>query len=301
MQSTIALLLLLLTTVSARAQDPRPPAKPAPAPQKPAENAAKETFETITHKLSDGIVMTGDLYRAPDGATKPVLVCMHMTASSRGEYRPIAPRIVAMGVNVLAVDLRCGGEGEVANRRTKERTGTMNETWKMATEQKKPTAYLDAYPDVVQAVAWAHELFPSSRVGLMGSSYSASFALVFGAEHGDEVDAVLAYSPGEYMKPWSIADKVKKLDVPAFITCGNTDADVNQAKPVAAAIEKKERVHAFWPEDEHLIGDHGSHALMLKGDNPSTQRQWAELEKALEPLKKPLSAADIEKRKHPSK
>ncbi len=285
MHSTIALTLLLIASTPLRTQDRRPPAEPKPAAPNTAES---KPFETITHKLPDGIVMTGDLYRAPDSTTKPVLVCMHMTASSRGEYREIAPRIVAMGVNVLAVDLRCGGEGEIANRKTKVRSGTMNETWKMATEQKKPTAYLDAYPDVVQAVAWAHELFPASRVGLMGSSYSASFALVYAAEHGDQIDAVLSYSPGEYMPPWSIADRIKKLDVPAYITCGNTDADTKQAKPVAAAIEKRARVHAFWPEDEHLIGDHGSHSLLLKGDNPSTKRQWSELENALEPLKKPL-------------
>jgi dienelactone hydrolase len=197
---------------------------------------------------------------------------------------------------VLAVDLRCGGAGERADRRTKERSGTMNETWKMATAQSKPTGYLDAYPDVVQAVAWAHELFPASRAGLMGSSFSASLALVYAAEHGDQLDAVLAYSPGEYMPPWSIAEKVRKLDVPAYITCGNTPADTDHAKPIAAAIQKKERVHAYWPEDEKLVGDHGSHALVLKGDNPSTQRQWAELEKALEPLKKPLDASEIEKR-----
>lgn len=285
MHSTIALTLLLTALSPLRTQDPRPPAEPKP----PAANAPEsKPFETITHKLPDGIVMTGDLYRAPEGTTKPVLVCMHMTASSRGEYREIAPRIVAMGINVLAVDLRCGGEGEVANRRTKVRSGTMNETWKMATEQKKPTAYIDAYPDVVESVKWAHELFPSSRVGLMGSSYSASLALVYAAEHGDQIDAVLSYSPGEYMKPkWSIADKIKKLDVPAYITCGNTGADSDQAKPVAAAIEKRSRVRAYWPQDESLVGDHGSHALLLKGDNPSTQRQWSELEKALAPLKKP--------------
>lgn len=297
MQPTIAFALFSLMLAGPRAQDPRPPAKPEPGPQKPAEAPAKEPFETITRKLPDGIVMTGDLYRASDGASKPVLVCMHMTGSSRGEYRTIAPRMTTLGVNVLAVDLRCGGEGEVANRRTKARSGTMNETWKMATEQKKPTSYLDAYPDVVQATAWAHELFPASRVGLMGSSFSASLVLVCAAEHGDEVDAVLSYSPGEYMKPWSIADKVKKLDVPTYITCGNTGADSDQAKPIAAAIEKKERVHAYWPDDERLVGDHGSHALMLKGDNPSTQRQWSEFEKALEPLKKPLTAEEIAKRK----
>lgn len=292
-----ALLCTVLLAVPAvlRAQEPAPapPANQAPAPA---------PFETITRTLPDGIVMTADLYRAPVEAgapAKPVLVCMHMTGSSRGEYRVIAPKVTALGFNVLAVDLRCGGPGEFGDRRTKVRSGTMNETWKLAMEKLgRPPNYLEAYPDVVQSVLWAHALFPTSRVGLLGSSYSASFALVFGAEHPELVDAVLAYSPGEYMEGWSIADRVRKLDVPAYITCGGTAAEMNHAKPIAAAIQKKTRLHAYWPEDEKLVGDHGSHALNMKGgETPSTKRQWDELEKALAPLKKPLDAAEIEKRK----
>jgi pimeloyl-ACP methyl ester carboxylesterase len=300
---------LLASPVLLCAQGPAPAPAPTPTPAAPTNPApasdtdtAPSPFETITRTLPDGIVMTADLYRAPldaGAAAKPILVCMHMTGSSRGEYKKIAPKVVALGFNVLAVDLRCGGPGEFGDRRTKVRSGTMNETWKLAMAKLgRPPSYLEAYPDVVQSVLWAHELFPTSRVGLLGSSYSASFALVFGAEHEELVDAVLAYSPGEYMEGWSIADRVKKLDVPAYITCGGTQAEMNHAKPIAAAIEKKSRLHAYWPEDEKLVGDHGSHALILKGgESPSLKRQWDELEKALAPLKKPLEAAEIEKRK----
>jgi pimeloyl-ACP methyl ester carboxylesterase len=281
-----------------RAQDP--PA-PAPTPAAPQAERAAQPFETIRRTLPDGIVMTADLYRAPlapDEAAKPVLVCMHMTGSSRGEYRTIAPKLVEMGLNVLAVDLRCGGAGEIADRRTKERSGTMNETWKMAMEKLgHPPSYVDAYPDVGEAVAWAHELFPDSRVGLLGSSFSASLALVYAAEHESELDVVIALSPGEYMPPWSIAQKVRKLEVPAYITCGNTAVEMDHAKPIAAAVKKRAQVQKFWPEDEKLIGDHGSRTLTLKSQPESLARQWKELAAAIAPLKEPLDAAEIEKRK----
>jgi dienelactone hydrolase len=320
--------LVLSTAALARAQDPKPDQRTPPTTQKPAEKPADKpaekpgarpeaktadaepAFETMTRTLKDGIVMTGDLYRvgavqagAPEkdpaarksAESKPILVCMHQTASSRGEYRKIAPMMVALGYNVLAVDLRCGGEGEVGNRKTGVRSGTMNETWKMAKEKLgHAPSYAEAYPDVGEAVAWAHELFPHSRLGLVGSSYSATLALVFGAEHGDQVDAVVAFSPGEYIQDWSIKDKIKKIDVPCYITCGNTAADLNQAQPLAQAIENKQRVIFFSPEDEKVVGDHGAKTLLIGGD--SQKRQWEMFERGLAPLGKPLDAKDTKKR-----
>lgn len=313
--SSIALTTAIALCSAAHAQDKKPDRRAPPPADKPAEKPAARgesdpaapvaKFDTITRTLKDGIVMTADLYRvAPDekdpaarnsADSKPILVCMHQTASSRGEYRKIAPKMVALGFNVLAVDLRCGGAGEVGNRKTGERTGTMNETWKMALEKfGHPPGYADAYPDVGEAVAWAHELFPHSRLGLVGSSYSATLALVYGAEHGDDVDAIVAFSPGEYIQGWSIHERIKNLEVPTYITCGNTPADVNQAQPLAQAIENKKRVIFFAPEDEKVIGDHGSKTLSIGGD--SQKRQWEMFERGLEPLKKPFDAKDAKKR-----
>jgi dienelactone hydrolase len=280
----IPLLALLFLATRAAAQEKRDaPKPPATAPEAPS------AFDTITRKAPDGIVITADVYHAKDAA-RPVLVCFHMTGSSRGEYRKLAPMFVEQGYNVLAVDLRFGGEGEIGDRRTKKRSGVMNETWKMAKEKlgRDPTNS-EALPDVVESMKWAHELFPRARVALIGSSYSASLVLVCAAEHPKDVDAVVALSPGEYFPDLSIAARIKGLTVPAYITCGNTDADMNQAKPVAAAIADRSRVLTFWPQDEGMQGDHGSRSLLIQ-DEPWHKRQWDNFAKALAPLEKDADA-----------
>jgi pimeloyl-ACP methyl ester carboxylesterase len=297
-----AVLVLAFAAPFGLAQSDRP-AKP---PDKPAaEKEASQAFETITRALPDKVVMTADLYRAgPKEADKtkdalPVLVCLHMTGSSRGEYRGIAPHMVELGFHVLAVDLRCGGEGEKGDRRTHVRSGTMNETWKMACQvMGRNPNYIDAYPDVGEAVKWAHEIFPHSKVGLVGSSYSASLVLVFAAEQPKLVDAVVALSPGEYMQPtWTIADKIHQLSVPCYISCGNTGADSDQAKPLALAIRAKDKLITYWPQDEGYVGDHGSKALWI-GDDRSRAKNWEMFEKGIAPLKKSAAKKPEEPQKH---
>lgn len=252
-------------------------------------------FETIRRVLPDGIVMTADLYRAPSttdaaaSATKPVLVCFHMTASSRGEYRRVAPGMLERGFNVLAIDLRCGGEGENSDRLTGARWGVLNETWNMARQVLGHAPnYFEAYPDVVQAVAWAHELFPASRVGLVGSSYSASLALVYASEYPSQVDFVAAFSPGEYMPPWIIRERVQSLAVPTYVTCGNTAIEMNHAKPIAQGIANASLVRTFWPQDEGWVGDHGSKTLLIH-HLPSRAVQWERFGAALAPLHEPIA------------
>jgi hypothetical protein len=72
---------------------------------------------------------------------------------------------------------------------------------------------------------------------------------------------------------------------------------MDHAKPIAAAVKKRAQVQKFWPEDEKLIGDHGSRTLTLKSQPESLARQWKELAAAIAPLKEPLDAVEIEKRK----
>lgn len=266
-----------------------------PAPQG-GGSGAQVQFETLHRVLPDGIVMSADLYRAPAvagdeaSARKPVLVCMHMTASSRGEYRRIAPSLLERGFNVLAVDLRCGGEGENSDRRTGARWGVMNDTWNMArTVLGHTPSYFEAYPDVAAAVDWAHELFPVSRVGLMGSSYSASLALAYAAEFPGHVEFVGAFSPGEYMPPWVIRERAATITVPTYVTCGNTAVEMNHAKPIANGILSQSLVSKFWPEDEGWVGDHGSKTLLIH-HLPSRAKQWERFDAALAPLKVPVAA-----------
>ncbi|MBK7878132.1 MAG: alpha/beta fold hydrolase [Planctomycetes bacterium] len=250
-------------------------------PATPAQDAP--AFETITRKLKDGVTLTADLWRAsgaePAGAPHPVLVAFHATRSSRGEYRTIAPEFVRRGFHVLAVDLRYGGPGELGNRKTKERTGTMNETWKSATALlgREPTA-IEAYEDFPAILAWTRELFPNSKLGLVGSSYSASLVLVWAAEHPKTVDAVYAFSPGEWIDGWNVALRAKKLATPCFFTCGSGGPDTEQAKKLLAQLDTRPTV--YLPADEGQNGLHGVGTLHMKFDADRTEL-WKRLDAAL--------------------
>ncbi|MFO1011822.1 MAG: alpha/beta fold hydrolase [Planctomycetota bacterium] len=279
-----------VATQPARAADDPPARAPSPSPQTPAKPGTETPSaptpaapETLHRKLKDGVTLTADLWRAngtePDGTPHPLLVCFHATRSSRGEYSLIAPEFVRRGFHVLAVDLRYGGEGEIGNRKTKERTGTRNETWSsaLALLGREPTA-VEAYGDFPAILAWARELYPKSKLGLVGSSYSASLVLVWGAEHPKSVDALYAFSPGEWIDGWSIAEKTKHLSVPCFFTCGSSGPDTEQAKKLLAKLETRPTV--YLPADEGQDGLHGVGSLHMKFDAGRTEL-WKRLDAAL--------------------
>lgn len=286
-------LALAACSFAASAQEPaREPAAERPKVERPPE-APVPPFETLVRPLPDKVEMSADLYRLEGApANAPVLVCMHMTASSRAEYRPYAGKLLELGCRVLSVDLRCGGEGERGVRGAKKadgtpmRTGTPNATWLSAKSVLgREMGYVDAYPDVGAAVAWAKELFPGAPIGLVGSSYSATLALVYAAEHPDAVQAVLALSPGDYVPEWKpVTERIKPIRVPVYITCGNTPADTELAKPIAAAIADKTKLVTFWPQDEGFVGHHGTMTFAVP-EADSRAKQWAMFAKGLEPLR----------------
>jgi pimeloyl-ACP methyl ester carboxylesterase len=263
------------------------PAKPSAEPK--ATEADVPTPETLTRKLADSVVMTADVYRRPKSAEgDPVLVCMHQAGGSRGEYRPVVARLMELGFDVFAPDLRSGGAGERRDPTTGKRVGIPNGTWASAKKLSGHEAsFLEAYPDVDAAVAWARELFPRSKIGLVGSSYSSTLALVFTAEHPERVDAVFAFSPGDYIEEWSpVKERIKTLAKPAYITCGSAKGEADKARPIADAIVDRKQLLTFWPGEEGAVGAHGSAALSVP-DDASRARQWTMFEKALDALRAP--------------
>lgn len=270
---------------------------------KKLEDRLVPPHQTLQLTMSDGVELWADVYRVPEPQDvaaiggKPVLLCMHMTGRSRGEYKRLAAEMMALGTHVMSVDLRCGGPGENVDRKTGYQWGIMNETWKQAREMlgRQPT-YIESYPDVVAAVAWARELFPYSRIALVGSSFSASLALVYGAQHPENIDAVAALSPGEYMPPWSVGAMIHGLEVPSYVTCGNTAADMNHAQPVANAILDQERVHTFWPEETGYVGNHGSWTL-LGGSSANHKKQWDEFRYGIRAAFRPLQEHELAARR----
>lgn len=257
-------MLSLALAVVCFAQEPKPPAKPPERPPDPpaAEQPMLPVITTIKHPSPDGFEMTADLYSLPAGNAGPIIVCCHMAGSSRGEFKDIAPEFTRYGLYVLAVDLRCGGE----------QNGVTNETAAAAEKKlgKKPT-FAEAYTDVVEAVKWARELRPNVKVLLLGSSYSASLALVYAGREPTSLDAVLAFSPGEYIEGWSVANEARKIKCTTYLTCGSAPEDKTKAKPISYTIDKKV-LRVFFPP-ETMPAKHGALSL-VQTDTAARLREW---------------------------
>jgi pimeloyl-ACP methyl ester carboxylesterase len=211
-----------------------------------------QSKEVIKFPSADGIMITADLY-APHGKEAPMILLFHQANWSRGEYLEIAPRLNEMGFNCLAVDLRSGGTiNNVAN-----------ETKNMAVAKLKATEYHDALPDMIAAINYADKHLATGKLIVWGSSYSSALALKVGADMPQKIDAILAFSPGEYFtsqgKPRDyITSSMYSLSQPVFFTSAHNEKSNWWGMYVAVSGDKKKY---FWPS---TTGNHGSRALWPK-------------------------------------
>ncbi len=218
-------------------------------------------FTTIRFPSEDGLEITADLYRAQE-SKGPFIILYHRAGWSRGEYREIAPRLVELGYNCLAVDQR---SGYAIN-------GVVNETAMRAARAGKPMDFLAAYQDMEAALEYARKKLGAKEIVLWGSSYSASLVLLLAAHHPDEVRAVLAFSPGEYFakfgkSPHLIRDGVRGLRTPCLITSAKGEAERWRSIFEAIPAGAKE---SFLPA--RAAGAHGSQALWRS--TPGSGEYW---------------------------
>lgn len=213
--------------------------------------SAEPAFENLDFPTANGIEARADLYGDKQGAG-PLILVFHQAGWSRGEYREIAPKLVAKGYRVLAVDQRSG-------RRV---NGVPNGTAKRAASKKLPMGYLDAYADLVAALNYATTELNAPQVIVWGSSYSASLAIRLAAEHPDLVRAVLSFSPGEYFRkvegPRYVRSHAKRVRQPLFVTSSKDER--RQVKPLYDAAPAEKKI-LFTPASR---GRHGSSALWSK-------------------------------------
>ncbi len=147
-----------------------------------------------------GVPVFVDRYFA--SANGPVVSLFHQGGgSARGEYGFLIPRLLELGLNVVAADLQGGGE----------RFGFPNRTLR-ETPQPSDFHYCDALPQARAVLDSARAWYPESRHVVWGSSYSGALVLHAVAD-GYAVDRVLAFSPasGEVMGDCSanlVADQV---------------------------------------------------------------------------------------------
>ncbi|MCW9013488.1 MAG: lysophospholipase [Gammaproteobacteria bacterium] len=203
--------------------------------------------QTIQFSSLDNLLLTADYYAATRASKKYILLC-HQAGWSRGEYLETAPWLNELGFNVLALDQR---SGNVVN-------GVVNQTAKLARDGELSTKYIAAKPDIEAAIKYMRENFQMDSFYLLGSSYSASLAIKIAGEYKYDLDAVMAFSPGEYFSDKSyIQQSAKNIKAPVFITAKREEhhywGDI--AKKIPGRY-----LTVFVPTGE---GEHGSRALWV--------------------------------------
>lgn len=204
--------------------------------------------EKVRFNANDDVSVTADVYNVDpvlNVSENIVIILFHQAGSSRGEYTRIAPVLSRLGYTSLAVDQRSGDKF----------SNVINET---AAQFKKKKKFTEAIPDMFAAIRYAREEMGAEKIVLWGSSYSASLVLAIAAEPQSKIDAVLAFSPGEYFgAEYVITDQLSTLTIPVFITsAANKEQQLWQ--PLYDAIPSQNKV-SFLPNG---TGRHGSGALM---------------------------------------
>ncbi len=220
--------------------------------------------EQITLTASDGVKVYADFYPAGSNS-QPYILLFHQAGSNRAEYAPIAPRLVKLGFNCLAIDQRSGGD----------LWGQQNETVRHVGHNGE---YLDVLKDMEAALAWARSSGNNGKVLVWGSSYSAALVFVLAAEHHDEVAGVLGFSPGEYLdSPNAVHEAAAKVTVPIFVSSANDHDEIAAANSILAFAPAQKKTQ-FVPR---VAGVHGSSTLREDKNRAGESENWRAAEEFL--------------------
>jgi dienelactone hydrolase len=213
--------------------------------------------EQVTLTASDGVRLYGDFY--PTGTkSDPYILLFHQAGSNRAEYGPIAPRLVELGFNCLAIDQRSGGDMWDQQNETVRHVGHNGE-------------YSEVLKDMEAALAWAKSSGNNSKVLVWGSSYSAALVFLLAAQHPDEIAGVLAFSPNEYLdRKHAVHDAASKITVPIFVTSAKDRDEIDAAKSILASAPAQQKT-LFVP---HIAGVHGSSTLRADKNRAGESENW---------------------------
>jgi dienelactone hydrolase len=199
--------------------------------------------EKVSFYTEDNLKVTADLYL--NDYLNPFILLFHQAGSSRGEYIDIAPKLMKLGYNCLAIDLRSGEKSNYIK----------NETAQRAIKEKIANRFIDAEKDIVASIDYVLK-YNQKPVILFGSSYSASLALMV-AKDNKRVEAVIAFSPGEYFRPELIVkEEIANLNLPVFIAA--SEIEYSYVKELASGLNLQNKT-LFKPSNSR--GTHGAKAL----------------------------------------
>ncbi len=196
----------------------------------------------VEFKSIDGLLISADYYEVKNNK-RAILLC-HQAGYSRGEYIETAKRLNSLGYSCLAIDQRSGNEVNNVENETAIRAKTIGLS----------TSYLDAKQDIEAAIEYLYDINGNKPIILVGSSYSASLVLLIGKEN-EKVEAVAAFSPGEYLKGIKMNERLQDYKKPVFLT--SSRSEIEQVENLNLVMTEGFR-YFFKPP---FPGVHGSKAL----------------------------------------
>jgi dienelactone hydrolase len=222
----------------------------------------------VTFTAADGVTVYAKPYLAAS-ANAPWIVLFHQAGSNKNEYAPIAPRLVELGYNALAVDQRSGGDLYPPGNETVEHLG-------------KSESYEKAFADLEAAVAYVHHAHPAAKIWVLGSSYSAALVFELAARHPDEVSAVMAFSPGEYLADkQAVHAAARGVRVPVFIDTAADKQEIDAGRSILGAVASKQK-QQYVPH----AGVHGASTLRSDKNPAGYDDNWRALIAFLKTLSK---------------
>jgi pimeloyl-ACP methyl ester carboxylesterase len=189
--------------------------------------------ESVFFFAADSSRVNGDLYI--NNNRLPFIILCHQEGLDRSAYHEVAPRLMHLNYNCLAIDLRS-------------------------------VTSLDATADIKAAMQYVRN-FSTQPVILFGSSWSASLCLIVAAED-PSVKAIVALSPGEFFQPRiAISREVKKLHQQVFVTA--TQVDYPYLKTMLSGMPAD---LVTWFKPEKGKGSRGLQALYPS--DPASSEYW---------------------------
>jgi len=226
--------------------------------------ASSHAASAISFMAPDHLQVFGDYY-STGKQENPLILLFHQAGSNRGEYATIGPMLATLGFNALAIDQRSGGNAWGRTNETVKRLG-------------KSTGYDEALPDLEAALQWAKSSGQTGPIIVWGSSYSAALVFLLAANHQREIKAILAFSPGEYLRGSSTVRKAAaQISIPIFATSAKDPKEIAVAKSILDASPSVEKIQ-FTPQ---IAGVHGSSTLRKDQNPDGVEENWAAVKQFL--------------------
>ena len=225
-------------------------------------NVAKA--EPVTLRAADGVQVYGQYWPA-SRKHAPLILAFHQAGSSHVEYAPMAPRLNRLGFSVLAIDQRSGGAEFGGQNRTVTALG-------------RSVSYDAALADLDAAMAWGRSRADGSPVLVWGSSYSAALVFLLAAKHPEQLQGLLAFSPGEYLgRPNAVVEAASSVRVPVFIDQAKDSDEVTASRAIFDALPSADKTLFV----ARVGGTHGSATLREDRNPRGAEENWGAVERFL--------------------